>query len=88
VARSDTPIFRTALTGAEIGKQVLRGVRRNDLYILTHPEIRPVLDARAAALLAALPPATVAAARIEAQSRLLDASLYGAPPSYGTSAPT
>jgi len=63
-------------------------VRRNDLYILTHPEIRPVLDARAAALLAALPPATVAAARIEAQSRLLDASLYGAPPSYGTSAPT
>ena len=88
VARGDTPIFRTALTGAEIGKQVLRGVRRNDLYILTHPEIRPVLDARAAALLAALPPATVAAARIEAQSRLLDASLYGAPPSYGTSAPT
>jgi len=47
-----------------------------------------VLDARAAALLAALPAATVAAARIEAQSRLLDASLYGAPPSYGTSAPT
>jgi len=88
VARGDTPIFRTALTAAEVGEQVLRGVRRNDLYILTHPEIRPVLDARAAALLAALPPATVAAARIEAQSRLLDASLYGAPPSYGTSAPT
>ena len=88
VARGDTPIFRTALTAAEVGEQVLRGVRRNDLYILTHPEIRPVLDARAAALLAALPSATVAAARIEAQSRLLDASLYGAPPSYGTSAPT
>ena len=88
VARGDTPIFRTALTAAEVGEQVLRGVRRNDLYILTHPEIRPVLDARAAALLAALPPATVAAARLEAQSRLLDASLYGAPPSYGTSAPT
>ena len=88
VARGDTPIFRTALTAAEVGEQVLRGVRRNDLYILTHPEIRPVLDARAAALLAALPAATVAAARIEAQSRLLDASLYGAPPSYGTSAPT
>ena len=88
VARGDTPIFRTALTPAEVGAQVLRGVRRNDLYILTHPEIHPVLDARAAALLAALPSATVAAARIEAQSRLLDASLYGAPPSYGTSAPT
>ena len=87
VARSDTAIFRTALTGAEIGEQVLRGVRRNDLYILTHPEIRPVLEARAAALLTALPSATVDAARIQAQSRLLDASLYGAPPSYGTRAP-
>ena len=31
VARGDTPIFRTALTGAEVGEQVLRGVRRNDL---------------------------------------------------------
>jgi NAD(P)-dependent dehydrogenase (short-subunit alcohol dehydrogenase family) len=88
VARGDTPIFRTALSGAEVGEHVLRGVRRNDLYILTHPEIRPVLDARAAALAAALPSATVDAARIEAQSRLLDASLYGAPPSYGSRAPT
>ena len=88
VARSDTPIFRTALTGAEIGKQVLRGVRGNDLYILTHPEIRPVLEARAAALLAALPSATVDAARIQAQSRLLDASLYGAAPSFVARAPT
>jgi len=88
VARSDTPIFRTALTGAEIGERVLRGVRRNDLYILTHPEIRPVLEARAAALLAALPSATVDAARIQAQSRLLDASLYGAPPSFVARAPT
>jgi NAD(P)-dependent dehydrogenase (short-subunit alcohol dehydrogenase family) len=76
VNRADTPIFQTALTGAEIGEYVLRGVRRNDLYILTHAEIRPVLQARAAALLAALPAEMVDAARIEAQSRLLDASLY------------
>ena len=74
--RSDTAIFRTAPTGAEIGELVLQGVRRNDLYILTHPEIRPVLEARAAALLRALPAATVSEERIQAQSRLLDASLY------------
>jgi len=79
VERSATPIYQTALTGAEVGEYVLRGVRRNDLYILTHPEIRPVLQARAAALLAALPAGTVDAARIEAQARLLDASLYGVP---------
>ena len=74
--RSDTAIFRTAPTGAEIGELVLQGVRRNELYILTHPEIRPVLEARAAALLRALPVATVSEERIQAQSRLLDASLY------------
>jgi NAD(P)-dependent dehydrogenase (short-subunit alcohol dehydrogenase family) len=76
VARTDTPIFRTALTGTEIGERVLGGVRRNELYILTHPEMRRMLEARAAALLAALPSETVDAARIQAQSRLLDASLY------------
>src|SRR5215470_840490 len=83
VARSDTPIFRTALTGTQVGECVLRGVRRNDLYILTHPEIRPVLEARAAALLAALPSEQVDEARIHAQSRLLDTSLYTAPPDGG-----
>jgi NAD(P)-dependent dehydrogenase (short-subunit alcohol dehydrogenase family) len=74
--RTDTAIFRTAPSGAEIGELVLQGVRRNDLYILTHPEIRPVLEARAAALLRALPAATVSEERIQAQSRLLDSSLY------------
>jgi short-subunit dehydrogenase len=82
--RTDTPIFQTALTGAEVGAYVLEGVRRNDLYILTHPEIRPLLEARAAALLAALPSEAVDEARIQAQSRLLDASLYGTPPGSGT----
>jgi NAD(P)-dependent dehydrogenase (short-subunit alcohol dehydrogenase family) len=78
VARTDTPIFRTALTGTAIGECVLSGVRSNQLYILTHPEIRPVLEARAAALTAALPSETIDRARIEAQSALLDASLYAA----------
>ena len=75
--RADTPIFRTAPSGAEIGECVLRGVRRNDLYILTHPEIRAVLEARAAALLRALPIEAVSEERIAAESRLLDSSLYG-----------
>jgi len=84
VARTDTPIYRTALTGMEVGESVLRGVRSNELYILTHPEIRPVLEARAAALLTALPSHPVEEARIQAQSRLLDTSLYAAPSSSGS----
>ncbi len=76
VRREDTPIFATALGGEEVGRQVVRGIRRNDLYILTHPEIRPVLEARAAALLASLPDEPVDARRVAATQALLDASLY------------
>jgi NAD(P)-dependent dehydrogenase (short-subunit alcohol dehydrogenase family) len=76
VARETTPIFTTAPTGDEIGRHVLNGIQRNDLYILTHPEIRPVLEARARALLAALPNESVDAERIAASEPLLDTSLY------------
>jgi NADP-dependent 3-hydroxy acid dehydrogenase YdfG len=74
--RAETAIFRTAPTGADIGDRVIQGVRRNDLYILTHAEIGSMLAARAAALSAALPHEEVSEERIRAQSRLLDASLY------------
>ncbi|HUN24738.1 MAG TPA: SDR family oxidoreductase [Steroidobacteraceae bacterium] len=76
VRREETPIFVTALTGEEVGRRLVRGIRRNDLYILTHPEIRPVLETRAAALRAALPDEAVDPQRIEASRGLLDASLY------------
>src|SRR5215469_5501986 len=76
VAREETPIFVTAPTGDEIGSRVLNGIRRNDLYILTHPEIRSILEARARALQGALPEEPVDGRRIEASQPLLDASLY------------
>jgi hypothetical protein len=43
---------------------------------MTHPEIAPVLHARAAAQAAALPDEPVDPQRIAATGRLLDASLY------------
>lgn len=76
VVRENTPIFTTAPDGDEIGRQVLEGIRRNDLYILTHAEIGPVLEARAAALKRSLPAQPVDPARIEASLRLLDTSVY------------
>ena len=76
VARETTPIFTTAPTGDEIGQRVLNGIQRNDLYILTHAEIRPVLEARARALLDALPNESVDPQRIAASEPLLDTSLY------------
>jgi len=74
--RTHSPIYNTAPAGDEIGVRVIDGVRRNAMYILTHPEIRPVLEARAAALLAALPDEEVSAERIAASAPLLDTSLY------------
>jgi NAD(P)-dependent dehydrogenase (short-subunit alcohol dehydrogenase family) len=76
VVREQTPIFVTAPDGEEVGRQVLDGIRRNALYILTHAEIAPVLEARAAALKRSLPAGAVDPARIEASARLLDTSLY------------
>jgi NAD(P)-dependent dehydrogenase (short-subunit alcohol dehydrogenase family) len=75
-SREDTPIFATAPSGLEIGRRVVHGIRRNDLYILTHPEIRPMLEARAAALLASLPHERVDPQRVRAAEGLLDPSLY------------
>jgi NAD(P)-dependent dehydrogenase (short-subunit alcohol dehydrogenase family) len=83
VAREDTPIFITALTPEDVGRHVLRGIQRNDLYIMTHPEIRPVLEARAAAQLAALPDEPVDPKRIDATRPLLDASKYAAEAAKG-----
>jgi len=78
VSREDTPIFVTALTPEDVGRHVLRGIQRNDLYIMTHPEIRPVLQARAAAQLAALPDEPIDEQRVNATRPLLDASRYAA----------
>ena len=46
---------KLALSALEAGQLMLRGMRRNDLYILTHPEFAQVMRARNEALLAAIP---------------------------------
>jgi NAD(P)-dependent dehydrogenase (short-subunit alcohol dehydrogenase family) len=76
VRREDTAIFATAPSGLAIGRRVVVGIRRNDLYILTHPEIRPVLEARAAALYALLPDEPVDPQRVQAAGPLLSTALY------------
>jgi NAD(P)-dependent dehydrogenase (short-subunit alcohol dehydrogenase family) len=39
----------------DIGRLVLRGVRNNDLYILTHPEFADFIQARSSAIMASMP---------------------------------
>ena len=43
------------MTKEEVGKRVLRAIRRNDLFVMTHPEFREGIVARNEALLRAIP---------------------------------
>jgi len=47
----------------EVGERVLLGIRRNDLYILTHPEFRDGFKSRAEAILASFPEEPIDEAR-------------------------
>lgn len=69
-------IFAGAMSIDEVGRKVMQGVRRNDLYIITHTEIRDVLEARMRALLAALPAEPVPPARARSARVLYDVPIY------------
>jgi len=47
--------FPSMLDPTEVGALVLRAVRNDDLYVITHGEWRPMAEARHAALIAAMP---------------------------------
>jgi len=60
-----------AMDPAEAGRHVLDGVRRNDLYILTHPEFEPAVRERMEALLASFPATRAPAARAATARRFM-----------------
>lgn len=60
----------------EVGRRVLRGIRRNDLYILTHPEIEPILRERFEAILGALPDEVPDPARVAVEAPTLHYWVY------------
>jgi hypothetical protein len=68
------------MSAIECGRKVLRGIRRNDMYILTHPEFRPGLKDRFDAILASFPtdPDPVPDNRMRAESTVLRNEAYGA----------
>ena len=56
-------LMGSAMDPLEAGRQVLQGIRRNDLYILSHPEFEPVVRERAKLLLGSFSKQPVPAAR-------------------------
>jgi NAD(P)-dependent dehydrogenase (short-subunit alcohol dehydrogenase family) len=45
----------SAMNPLDVGKLALRGIRNNDLYILTNPEYKQIMQERSEALIASLP---------------------------------
>lgn len=61
----------------ETGRLVLRGIRNNNLYILTHPEFEQGIRDRSEALIASIPRDLIAPeARIERERRILRNAIY------------
>ncbi len=69
-------IFAGAMSIEEVGRKVMQGVKRNDLYIITHAEIREVLEARMKAVLAALPDEPIPPGRAKSAHVLYDVPIY------------
>jgi NAD(P)-dependent dehydrogenase (short-subunit alcohol dehydrogenase family) len=71
--RPDSPLWMDSL---ECGRRVLDGIRRNDLYILTHPEFRDGVDERFRAIMASFPEEPVNTERAESIGFLLTNAIF------------
>ena len=60
----------------ECGNRVLAGIRRNDLYILTHPEFKQGVEERFQAILASFPDEPLNTARAETVPFLLSNPIF------------
>ena len=49
-------LMALAMDGDEVGRKVVHGIKRNDLYILTHAEVRVFIEQYFDELLGAMPP--------------------------------
>ena len=69
-------IFAIAMDPVDVGRRVLEGIRRNDMYILTHPEFSGIIKARCEALMASMPKEPISPERARAADLLLTDKLY------------
>jgi NAD(P)-dependent dehydrogenase (short-subunit alcohol dehydrogenase family) len=77
-AQHPDPAGGPGMDSLEAGERVLRGIRNNDLYILSHPEFEQTIRDRSEALLASLPfgEPPVPQARLDHERELLRPPMY------------
>ena len=69
-------IYAIAMDPVDVGRLVLKGIQRNDMYILTHPEFSSIIQARCEAILGSVSQETVSPERRKAADLLLTDKLY------------
>jgi NAD(P)-dependent dehydrogenase (short-subunit alcohol dehydrogenase family) len=70
------PMMQHAMEAVDAAGYVLKGIRNNELFIMSHPEYRDVMSARHHALMAALPEEAVDEARVESSRSILSNRIY------------
>jgi len=73
---ANRPDFQNEMSIEECGERVLRGIRRNDLYILTHREFKEGVAERMQALLTSFPDEEINRARAEEFSFLISNPVF------------
>ncbi|MBI2993832.1 MAG: SDR family NAD(P)-dependent oxidoreductase [Gammaproteobacteria bacterium] len=70
------PMMIHGMEAVEAGRCVLKGIKENKLFILSHPEFRDVIAARCDALMAAIPNEPINELRAESVRWLLSNRIY------------
>jgi short-subunit dehydrogenase len=73
----ETSFMDVAMDAVEAGGHVLRGIKGNQLFIVSHPEYRDVLRARHAKIEASITHEPVDAIRAESVRWILSNAIYG-----------
>lgn len=72
----ETSFMDHAMEAVQAGRYVLEGIKRNQLYILSHPEFRAVLCARHAKIEASIPDEPIDEVRAESVRFILSNPIY------------
>jgi len=72
----ETSFMDLAMEAVEAGRYVLRGIKNNELFILSHPEYRDVLRARHAKIEASVPAEPIDEVRAESVRFILSNPIY------------
>ncbi len=75
---ASTELLKAGMSPLEVGRKALKGVRRNDLFIITHPEFERGMRLRCEVLMASVPKSgsKPSESRLRAEASVLSSEMY------------